>query len=108
MAYAVIRTDLMSGTKQPADLVSLRFYDASGNKAEVENGVIVKLQGYEDGEREVMKAVAASTGDDLNDCAIVAAPEVMYDERKRIWTNLSMRLVKLLVAISLVAAMFSL
>lgn len=53
MAYAVIRTDLMSGTKQPADLVSLRFYDASGNKAEVENGVIVKLQGYEDGEREV-------------------------------------------------------
>ena len=68
MAYAVIRTDLMSGTKQPADLVSLRFYDASGNKAEVENGVIVKLQGYEDSER---------------DCAIVAAPEVMYDERKK-------------------------
>lgn len=83
MAYAVIRTDLMSGTKQPADLVSLRFYDASGNKAEVENGVIVKLQGYEDGEREVMKAVAAAAGDDLNDCAIVAAPEVMYDERKK-------------------------
>ena len=103
MAYAVIRTDLMSGTKQPADLVSLRFYDASGNKAEVENGVIVKLQGYEDGEREVMKAVAASAGDDLNDCAIVAAMSA-----KRIWTNLSMRLVKLLVAISLVAAMFSL
>ena len=23
--YTVIRTDLMSGTKQPADLVSLRF-----------------------------------------------------------------------------------
>lgn len=37
----------------------------SGKKAEVENGVIVKLQGYEDGEREVMKAVAASAGDDL-------------------------------------------
>ena len=50
---------------------------------QVENGVIVKLQGYEDGEREVMKAVAASAGDDLNDCAIVAAPEVMYDERKK-------------------------
>lgn len=54
-----------------------------------------------------MKAVAASAGDDLNDCAIVAAPEVMYDERKRIWTNLSMRLVKPFVAISLAAAMFS-
>ena len=47
MAYTVIRTDLMSGTKQPADLVSLRFYDANGKVAEVENGVIVKLEGYE-------------------------------------------------------------
>ena len=64
MAYTVIRTDLMSGTKQPADLVSLRFYGA-------------------DGEREVMKAVAATADDDLNECAIVAGVEVMYDERKK-------------------------
>lgn len=82
MAYTVIRTDLMSGTIQSADLVSLRFYDSS-NPANVENGVIVKLEGYEDGEREVMKAVAASSTDDLNDCAVVAGVEVMYDERKR-------------------------
>lgn len=81
--YCVIRTDLMSGTKQPADLVSLRFYNAEGNKAEVENGVIVELQGYEEGEREVMKAVAATSASDLNDCAIVAGVEVMYDERKK-------------------------
>lgn len=81
--YAVIRTDLLSGTKQPADLVSLRFYGADGEPAEVENGVIVKLEGYEDGEREVMKAVAAKAGDDLNTCAIVAGVEIMYDERKK-------------------------
>lgn len=81
--YAVVRTDLMSGTKQPTDLVSLRFYDADGKPAEVENGVIVKLEGYEDGEREVMKAVAAVAGTDLNECAIVAGVEVMYDERKK-------------------------
>lgn len=81
--YCVIRTDLMSGTKQPADLVSFRFYDAEGNAAEVENGVIVKLEGYEDGEREVMKAVAATAGADLNECAIAAGVEVMYDERKK-------------------------
>lgn len=80
--YAVIRTDLMSGTKQPADLVSLRFY-ANDEPAEVENGVIVHLEGYEDGEREVMKAVAATAGADLNECAIVAGVEVMYDERKK-------------------------
>ena len=83
MAYTVIRTDLMSGTTQPADLVSLRFYDGSDEQAKVENGVIVKLQGYEDGEREVMKAVSAASTDDLNDCAIVAGVEVMYDERKK-------------------------
>lgn len=83
MAYTVIRTDLMSGTNQPADLVSLRFYNGEGKPAEVENGVIVKLEGYEDGQREVMKAVAASADDDLNDCAIVAGVEVMYDERKK-------------------------
>ena len=81
--YTVIRTDLMSGTKQPADLVSLRFYNAEGNMAEVENGTIVKLEGYEDDQREVMKAVAAKAGDKLNDCAIVAGVEVMYDERKK-------------------------
>lgn len=80
--YCVIRTDLMSGTKQPADLVSLRFYNADGEVAEVENGVIVELQGYEEGQREVMKAVAATSSSDLNDCAVVAGIEIMYDERK--------------------------
>ena len=84
--YAVIRTDLMSGVKQPADLVSVRFYDAagtSGKEAAVENGVIVELKGYLDGERELFKGVPASSSSDLNSCAILAAPEVDYDERKR-------------------------
>lgn len=83
MAYTVFRSDLMSGTQQNADLVSLRFYNDEGEVAEVENGVIVHLEGYEKGEREVMKAVAASAGADLNECAVVAGPEVMYDERKK-------------------------
>jgi hypothetical protein len=73
----------MSGTNQPADLVSLRFYDDKGKVAEVENGTIVKLDGYEDGEREIMKAVAATADSDLNECAVVAGVEVMYDERKK-------------------------
>lgn len=81
MAYCVIRTDGMSGTKQPADLRSLRFYGADGNPAEVENGTIVKLQGLEDGQREVYKAIAATASDDLNDCVVVAGVEVPYDER---------------------------
>lgn len=83
MAYCVIRTDLMSGTKQPADLVSLRFYNAQDKVAEVENGVIVELKGYEDGQREVMKAIAATSASDIDNCAVVAGVEVMYDERKK-------------------------
>ncbi len=82
MAFTIIRTDLLSGTKQFADLVSIRFYDGNGKEAEVENGTIVKLQGYEAGEREVMKAVAATASDDMEECAIVAGVEMMYDERK--------------------------
>lgn len=83
MAYTVIRTDLMSGTDQRADLVSIRFYDGDGKPAAVENGTIVKLEGYEDGEREVMKAVAAKSTDSIDNCAVVAGVELMYDERKK-------------------------
>ncbi len=81
--YCVIRTDLMSGTKNPDQLVSLRYYNAEGKVAEVENGIIVELKGYEEGQREVMKAVAATAASNLADCAVIAAPEVMYDERKK-------------------------
>lgn len=81
--YCVIRTDMMAGTKNPDQLVSLRFYNAEDKVAEVENGVIVELKGYEEGEREVMKAVAATANSDLADCAVIAAPEVPYDERKK-------------------------
>lgn len=80
--YTVVRTDLMSGTVQSADLVSLRFSDGS-NAAEVENGTIVKLVELEDGEREVYKAIAATSADDIKECALVASEEVMYDERKK-------------------------
>ena len=80
--YCVIRTDLMAGTKNPDQLVSVRYY-ADEAVAEVENGVIVELKGYEDGQREVMKAVAATAESNRADCAVIAAPEVMYDERKK-------------------------
>lgn len=82
MAYTVFRSDLMSGTDVAADLVSLRVYD-NDEPIAVENGTIVELEGYEDGEREVMKAKLATSGSDINACAIVASVETMYDERKR-------------------------
>ena len=83
MAYTVIRTDLLSGTDVAADLVSLRVYDADDNQIAVENGTIVELTGLEEGQREVMKAVLATAGSKVEDCAIVASEEVIYDERKK-------------------------
>ncbi len=83
MAYTVIRTDLLSGTDVAADLVSLRVYDADDNQIAVENGTMVELKGYEEGQREVMKAVLATANSEVEDCAIVASEEVMYDERKK-------------------------
>lgn len=83
MAYTVIRTDLLSGTDVASDLVSLRVYDGSDNPIEVENGTIVELKGYEDGQHEVMKAVLATSASKIEDCAIVATEEVFYDERKK-------------------------
>ena len=83
MAYTVIRTDLLSGTDVAADLVSLRVYDADDKPIAVENGTLVELKGYEDGQREVMKAVLATSTTAKEDVAIVASVEVMYDERKK-------------------------
>lgn len=82
MAYTVFRSDLMTGTDVAADLVSLRVYN-NDDKIAVENGTIVKLAGYEQGQREIRKAALASASDDIKDCAIVASVELFYDERKK-------------------------
>lgn len=83
MAYCVFRSDLLSGTDVAADLVSCRVYNDSDEPIAVENGTIVELKGYEEGEREVMKAVLATSASKLIDCAIVGSVEMMYDERKK-------------------------
>lgn len=81
--HCVVRTDRMAGTDVAPMLRSLRFYGADGKVAEVENGVIAHLNGLEEGQREVHKAVAATEGANLTECVLIAAPEVMYDERLR-------------------------
>lgn len=81
--YCVVRTDRMIGTDVATHLRSVRFYGTEGKPVEVENGVIAHLEGLEEGQREVHKAVAATAGADLTECVLIAAPEVMYDERLR-------------------------
>lgn len=83
MAYTIIRTDLMSGTNQPEDLLSVRFYGSDNKPAAVENGVIVKIGDLESGEREIYKATAADASADLAECAVVAGVEVMYEDDKK-------------------------
>lgn len=83
MSYCVIRTDLLAATQVASLLRSLRVYNDADEQIEIENGTIVELFGYEEGEREVMKAKLATAESKKEDCVIVATPEVMYDERKR-------------------------
>ena len=76
MAYAVVRTDRMTGTTDSARLVTVKYFDGENNPAPIENGTWVKLDGLVEGEREVFKATAPAK-------ALIANPEVMYDERKK-------------------------
>lgn len=85
--YTVIRTDGLSGTDQRADLISVRVYDADGKAIAVENGAIVKVGALEAGEREIYKATLATSSDNIDECAILAGVEVMYDDRARNLSN---------------------
>ena len=82
MAYAEIRLDKMHGTDQPADLVSVKFYNGS-TPADIENGNVVALNGLLAGEREVYKGVAPTAATAVNEVVLVATPELIYDETLR-------------------------
>lgn len=80
MAYAIVRTDLMSGTKQPADLVSIK-YQVSNVDKEIENGNVALVGVLGTGEREVYLASTPAADSALEDVVLVATPELNYDER---------------------------
>lgn len=81
MAYACVRTDNMSGTIMGKDLVSAKYYVGETETA-IENGNVVVVGGYLDGEREVRKATAPTAGSKLADCALVASPEVVKSKTR--------------------------
>lgn len=86
MGYATVRTDLMSGTKQGTDLVSLKYYVVDGQTSTptaIENAHVVKLDGLLTGEKQVYKAVVPARDTALRDVVLVATPEILYDERKK-------------------------
>lgn len=80
--YGVVRLDNMSGTTDGTLLRSVRFYGGD-KEAAIENGRVVLIGDLLDGQREVRKATAPAATSPLNHIGLVAAPELMYDERKR-------------------------
>ena len=82
MAYTICNLDRMSGTEDSTLLVSLKYFDASGREAELENGAIVEIGDFIDGQREVRKATAPKADTPLSKLVLVANPEVTYDESR--------------------------
>ena len=80
--YGVVRLDNMSGTTDGTLLRSVRFYDGD-KEAAIKNGRVVLIGDLLDGQREVRKATAPAATSPLTHIGLVAAPELMYDERKR-------------------------
>lgn len=82
--HAIVRTDLMHGTDNRADLVSIKYMGTDGNTpTAIDNGNVLKAGALMKGEREVLVGAAVAADTPLNDIVLVASPEVMYDERKR-------------------------
>lgn len=77
MAYCIVNTDSMTGTKDPAKLVSLRCVDP------VENGNVLVIGSIMEGEREIYEGTKPTGSETLKQIVLVATPEVMYDERKK-------------------------
>lgn len=82
MAYAIVRTDSMSGTKNPADIVNVR-YSPSATDTIIENGNVVLLGALDTSERDVFVGATPARDSDLSKCVLIATPEVEADERKK-------------------------
>ena len=78
MAYAVVRTDNLSGIQDGARLVSMRYY-VSTTKTAIQNGNVVSIGALD--EPGVYKAAAPSAKQALGKLALVANPEVFRDSK---------------------------
>ena len=82
--YGVVRTDNMTGTDVRSELVSVKYMGAGKNTAtEIENGNVLKASELADGEREVFIGENVAKDTPIGEIALIAAPEVPYDERLR-------------------------
>jgi hypothetical protein len=83
MSYGIVRLDRVSGTKDPAKLISAKYLDGATETA-IDNGNFIRLNGIlSTTNREVFKGVKPAANTALSDVALVASVELMYDERKK-------------------------
>lgn len=83
MAYAIVRTDLLTGTDDRAHLTHLK-YVKGGELTEIENGSVVALKNLytEEGvvmDREVWEACDIEANTPLHDIVLVASVELNDD-----------------------------
>ena len=84
MPYAVVRTDLMSGTDGRVDIRSVKYMGADGQTpTAIENGNVLKYGALINGERELRVGSVPAANTKIEEIVLVASPEVMYDERKK-------------------------
>ena len=81
--HGVVRTDRMYGTDVAANLASVKYMGTGAAEAAIDNGCVVALNGLMDGQREVYKGVTPAANTEKGKIALIATPEVMYDERKK-------------------------
>lgn len=77
--HAVIRTDNLAGTNNPAFIRSVKYYDGSAY-AEIDNAQVVVCDSKID--REVYKATAPTAQSKRNDLYVIAGVELFYDQTK--------------------------
>lgn len=82
MAYAIVRTDNLSGTTDVSQLRNVRYMGSGDTETAIENGNIVALNGLTS-ERDVYKAITPTATNVLDDIYLVASVETMADERKK-------------------------
>lgn len=79
--YSIVRTDNMQAS-DVGILYSAKYYTgATPVETAIENGMVVKLDGLLENEREIFKAIAPENTSDT--VVLVAAPELIYDESTR-------------------------
>lgn len=82
--HGVVRTDLMFSTDARSGLVTVEYMGSDGaTPTDIDNGNVVLLDKLADGESEIFIGKDVEAGSVFNDVALIATPEVMYDERKR-------------------------